>query len=81
MPLLVKHLSLGTELQRSEDIRDIVGVGINGIVKIFSLSSIRRIDFCHLFVNLGLLPYLIIGFRNLLANVVERGLECESSWK
>ena len=80
LPLLVKHITLASDLQKSRDIRNIVGVGINGILKIFSLATIRRIDFCHLFVNLGLLPHLVIGFRNLLANVIEFKQEEEENF-
>jgi len=80
LPLLVKHLTLATDLQRSREVRRIVGVGIDGVLKVFELDTIRRIDFCHLFVNLGLLKWLTIGFRNLLAEVVERKEEKESSW-
>jgi hypothetical protein len=71
LPLLVKHLTLASDLRRSTEIRKIVGVGINGILKVFSLQSIRRNDFCHLFVKLGLLPHLVVGFRNFLGSLIE----------
>eukprot|EP00520_Triparma_pacifica_P017312 CAMPEP_0118635422 /NCGR_PEP_ID=MMETSP0785-20121206/2070_1 /TAXON_ID=91992 /ORGANISM="Bolidomonas pacifica, Strain CCMP 1866" /LENGTH=1196 /DNA_ID=CAMNT_0006526459 /DNA_START=294 /DNA_END=3882 /DNA_ORIENTATION=+ len=71
LPLLVKHLTLASDLRRSSDIEKIVGIGIDGILNVFSLQTIRRDDFCHLFVKLGLLPHIVVGFRNFLGNLLE----------
>ena len=75
LPLLVKHFTLSSDLRRSPDIEKIVGIGIDGVLHVFSLQSIRRDDFCHLFVKLGLLPHLVVGFRNFLGNLLEGGKE------
>jgi hypothetical protein len=71
LPLLVKHLTLASDLRRSSDIEKIVGIGIDGLLNVFSLQTIRRDDFCHLLVKLGLLPHLVVGFRNFLGNLLE----------
>ncbi|GMH46908.1 hypothetical protein TrVE_jg11879 [Triparma verrucosa] len=86
LPLLVKHFTLSSDLRRSPDIEKIVGIGIDGVLHVFSLQSIRRDDFCHLFVKLGLLPHLVVGFRNFLGNLLEGGKETpiaviDNSWE
>ncbi|CAN0307945.1 unnamed protein product, partial [Ectocarpus sp. 4 AP-2014] len=44
---------------RGADARRLVRIGIDGVLKVFSLQRIRRNDFCKLFLRLGLMPRLM----------------------
>jgi serine/threonine protein kinase len=83
LPLLVRHLQVASsDLRKNSDIQKIVGIGIDGILEVFKLQTIRRDDFCHLFVKLGLLPHLVVGFRSFLSMILEakEKSEAEESW-
>ncbi|GMI26982.1 hypothetical protein TeGR_g7905, partial [Tetraparma gracilis] len=71
LPLLVRHMQVASDVRKNNDIGKIVAVGIDGILEVFKLQTIRRDDFCHLFVKLGLLPHLVISFRSLLSIILE----------
>lgn len=43
------------------DARRLVRIGIDGVLKVFSLQRIRRNDFCKLFLRLGLMPRVMVG--------------------
>jgi len=53
LPLLVRHMQVASDVRKNNDIGKIVAVGIDGILEVFKLQTIRRDDFCHLFVKLG----------------------------
>ncbi|CAN0503182.1 unnamed protein product, partial [Ectocarpus sp. 8 AP-2014] len=45
---------------RGADARRLVRIGIDGVLKVFSLQRIRRNDFCKLFLRLGLMPRVMV---------------------
>jgi len=58
-------------MRKKGDISSIVSIGISSILNVFKLQTIRRDDFCHLFVKLGLLPHLVVSFRSFLGLILE----------
>lgn len=46
-----------------DDARRLVRIGIDGVLKVFSLQRIRRNDFCKLFLRLGLMPRVMVRER------------------
>lgn len=62
----------------NDDSRRLVRIGIDGVLKVFSLQRIRRNDFCKLFLRLGLMPRVMVrglGDRSVRASRRGKGGE------
>ena len=49
-----------------DEATQMVYMGIDCIIQVFSVQSSRTRDFCKLFVKLGLLPYLKVAFQHVM---------------
>mmetsp|Transcript_18777 Transcript_18777/g.31303 ORF Transcript_18777/g.31303 Transcript_18777/m.31303 type:complete len:1208 (+) Transcript_18777:214-3837(+) len=49
-----------------DEATQMVFMGIDCIIQVFSVQSSRTRDFCKLFVKLGLLPYLKVAFQHVM---------------
>lgn len=72
-----------------DDARRLVRIGIDGVLKVFSLQRIRRNDFCKLFLRLGLMPRVMVrgggeresaGVRDWLLGGGDGGKELVCPW-
>lgn len=66
LSVLVQFLDAGPRIGGDggcgADARRLVRIGIDGVLKVFSLQRIRRNDFCKLFLRLGLMPRVMVSF-------------------
>ena len=53
-------------LKAKDEATQMVFMGIDCIIQVFSVQSSRTRDFCKLFVKLGLLPYLKVAFQHVM---------------
>lgn len=60
-----------------DDARRLVRIGIDGVLKVFSLQRIRRNDFCKLFLRLGLMPRVMVRERERARDWLTGGTEGE----
>ncbi|CAN0220735.1 unnamed protein product, partial [Laminaria digitata] len=74
LAVLAQFLGAGPRIDRpggaGADARRLVRIGIDGVLKVFSLQRIRRNDFCKLFLRLGLMSRIMDTFTRFLGHAM-----------
>lgn len=73
LPVLVHMVAFSNQMSYNEpsladanDAKQMVYMGLDCIIEVFSVKSSRTRDFCKLFVKLGILPHLSLAFQYIM---------------
>ena len=61
MQVLANLVAAAEVIDVNADAEPMVHIGLDGILRVFSLQRIRRNDFCRLFLRLGILPSVTVS--------------------
>jgi hypothetical protein len=72
LPVLVHMVAFSNQMcnhstsTNANDAKQMVYMGLDCIIEVFSVKSSRTRDFCKLFVKLGILPHLSLAFQYIM---------------